>query len=133
MSNNREQSYIANHSNNVANNNVLFIQADEKDKIILYILTDYVMWQRVSNAMHRVINCFSSNDEYQFEPEEQYAGYIAAIDYIGVKEGNLRDKMCSAAYDIEDDIPAKEAAISIYTKWLSLLKDYSLSNFKPAV
>lgn len=134
MSEIETKSYIANNSTNVAQPQVLFIQADAKDKMILYILTDFVMWQRVSDAMHKIVNCFSSNDENEFEADNEYKGFVTALDFIGITDGDLRDRLSAIAFDrSEGNLPAEETAMNIYASWLKVIKEYTLSNFKTAV
>lgn len=132
MSKIQNENYIEKNSTNV-NNQVLFIQTDFRDKLILNILTDFVMWQRISNAMHSVINCFKA-EENDFQPEYHYNGYANALDYLGITDGVLRSDLATIVFEeLNKDTDAPDAAVAIYSKWLKMLQDYTLSNLKAVV
>src|SRR5680860_106208 len=106
-----------------------FVMAEaHRENLVLEILEDSIIWYNVSAGLRAVNASYSPffNNEYGFEPEEQYNGQVMAYKLMGAEnddKGDLLFTLFIAAMDNNKQRPddrkanAKELAKEIYKDW----------------
>lgn len=103
-----------------------------KEKVIKGIMSDYVLWKRVSDAMFKMANVFAPHKkDKEWLTEYDYNGKYNAFDLLGIESkinghDNLIDKLSSLTCDLIDthsEMNAKELSEKIYIEWMVCLRE----------
>lgn len=96
----------------------------EHKEAITSIISDYILWQRVSNAMHKIVNAFEADEAHEWEPESQYGGYCNAYFIMRIHND---DELTMELYDpvanaVLADGKPKALAIMVFDRWEAIIK-----------
>lgn len=102
-------------------------------EIILNILQDHIITQRLFVKVSEMLNVFNPNNvqDNDLEAEIKYRGYTIALQLLEVNiDLDLDDKLCELFWDLFDKNPEENAAILsqlIYVGWLEIIRIHYLS------
>lgn len=109
----------------------------EQEQVIVNIIADHVLFARIANAMHNIINAVNpSDDEEFFKPDMKHKGIHNALDLLGItyKEQSISDtcRFRDELYNVftqevygEDKIENhEEIAYSVFFTWSSKIREY---------
>ncbi len=103
------------------------MKLSNRDSLVVSILKDAIIFQRISNAMFRAVNAFN-NGMKDFEPEQHYSGLSNALQVLGIDDSHeIRDELVEVfLQDLEKDseVSADAAALDIFYRWAFLIKDF---------
>jgi hypothetical protein len=111
-----------------------------QEQAILGIIQDAIIWHRVADKMHDIINAFNPlESEHEFQVEDHYKGYRNALYIMGlIHDDNICGQLSdifwqlSSADKMRND-QADELAHTIYIEWLVCIKNYHSTLLKTAV
>ena len=103
-----------------------------KSEIVIAILSDAIIFSRISCKIHDILNIFDPKNEGQeFDLEFNYNGINNAIYVMKIKDEKLDNVLANIyfelAYSKEQNEKVDELAMVIYKKWLKAIKKYNSS------
>ncbi|MFV8269719.1 hypothetical protein ACNQGP_07245 [Flavobacterium sp. GT2N3] len=104
----------------------------DKSKVVVSILTDAIIFSRLSCKMYDILNIFDpKNQGQEFDLEFNYSGMNNAISVMRIKDDKLDNILggiyCDLVYSKEQDEQISELAALIYQKWVKAIKKYNSS------
>lgn len=113
------------------------VTVKNKSKIVVAILSDAIIFSRLSYKMYDILNIFDPTDKVEdFNLEFNYCGMNNAIAVLKIKDDKLDNILgtiyCDLVYSKEDEYKVDDLAILIYQKWVKAIKKYN-SSYKTAV
>ena len=109
-----------------------FLQTKPKYKVVVSILSDAIIFSRLSCKMFDILNVFDpKNQGHEFDLEFNYSGMNNAISVMKIKDEKLDkilgDIYCDLVYSKEQDEKTDELAENICFQWLKAIKKYNSS------
>lgn len=109
-----------------------FLQTKPKYKVVVSILSDAIIFSRLSCKMFDILNIFDPKNQGQdFDLEMEYGGMNNAISVMKIKDDKLDkilgDIYCDLVYSKEQDEKTDELAENICFQWLKAIKKYNSS------
>lgn len=103
-----------------------------KSKIIVSILSDAIIFSRLSCKMFDILNIFDpKNQDQDFDLEFNYSGMNNAISVMKIKDDKLDNILggiyCDLVYKNEEEVRVDELAAIIYKRWIKAIKKYNSS------
>ena len=103
-----------------------------KSKVVVAILSDAIIFSRLSCKMFDILNIFDPKNQGQdFDLEMEYSGMNNAISVMKIKDDKLDNILGSIYCDLvsskEEECRVDELATLIYKKWLKAIKKYNSS------
>lgn len=103
-----------------------------KSKVVVAILSDAIIFSRLSCKMFDILNIFDpKNQDQDFDLEFNYSGMNNAIAIMKIKDDKLYNILggiyCDLVYKKEEEIRVDELATLIYKKWIKAIKKYNSS------
>ncbi|MFV0377770.1 MAG: hypothetical protein ACK5JD_10780 [Mangrovibacterium sp.] len=102
--------------------------SDQTEQAIIGILSDHIMWFRVSNGMFKVINAFHPSEcENDFTPDFNFHGYSNAFKVLGIwDEDELVNKLTQIYLDnyLDSEENAETLAHKMYFEWMVIIRNY---------
>lgn len=100
-----------------------------QEEVIIHILTDHILWQRVYKAMNIALNAVhpGANEYFNFDPNDQYTGYGSVLKLIGLVEVSY--ELNSVLHEIFSEISksdgdARLLANRLYLEWSAKIDEY---------
>jgi hypothetical protein len=110
-----------------------FLQTKPKSKIVVAILSDAIIFARLSSKMSDILNIFDpKNSGFEFELQDNYSGSNTAIDVLKIKDTELENILGQIYFDLvymdnEMTQKADEVAELVYFRWIKAIKKYNSS------
>ncbi|WP_233881879.1 hypothetical protein [Tenacibaculum piscium] len=102
----------------------------EQATVIVKIITDHIVFTRIQDGMHSVLNCFNPDGELK-EFNAEYSGIDTALMLMGVNDemliGRLHDSYYNGVFGNSSMMVATELAKVIYVEWLCDIKNHFLT------
>ena len=103
-----------------------------KSKIVVSILSDAIIFSRLSCRMLDILNIFDPKNEGQdFDLEFNYSGMNNATSVMKIKDDKLDNILSNIYFELvfskDQDEKVDELAMIIYKKWLKAIKKYNSS------
>lgn len=121
MSANVQKSFAANNSNCIA---------DIKEKAIVNIIADNIVFSRIYDGMHTVLNSFDPT-KGDMDLKAEFNGIDIAFTLLDIADedlcGILSETYHNIVCDSDELRPADELAVVIYYEWLTEIKNYFLT------
>nr|WP_299486121.1 hypothetical protein [uncultured Allomuricauda sp.] len=103
------------------------IENKQKEEAIIGIINDHILWYRIGNGMHKILNAFDLvNDNNEFEVDNHFNGIYNAFELIGIfKDDKICGKLSNIFYEkLESSLKTHELARLIYVDWLVTIREY---------
>jgi transcriptional regulator NrdR family protein len=103
-----------------------------KSKVVVAILSDAIIFSRLSCKMFDILNIFDPKNQSQdFDLEINYSGMNNAIAVLKIKDDKLDNILggiyCDLVSSKEEECRVDELATLIYNKWIKAIKKYNSS------
>lgn len=103
------------------------IPSDKKSFVIVQLINDYVMFDRIFLKLHQAGNAHDpAKNAERFEPEHNLKGWMAMFTIMGIEQnGDLQDDLkeifhrMSVGYE-----PSYATAEKIYLEWLCAVNEH---------
>ncbi|MBF2709454.1 hypothetical protein [Flavobacterium soyangense] len=110
-----------------------FLETKPKMKIVKNILSDAIIFSRLSGKMSDILNLFNPNNpEQDFNLESKYYGISNAGDILKVKDQELDEALTKIYCDLvyvsdKKDCEVNDLAQLVLFQWLKTIKKYNSS------
>lgn len=103
---------------------------NQKEQVIILVIKDAILWRRVSDGMHAIVNAFNPDIENEsFNVEDNYGGFENALRLMGIYDNyDLREELSEIFWTMQTEkIVATELAEKIYLEWLVCIRNYCVT------
>lgn len=105
------------------------MQLSDKDQLVINIISDSVIFSRLSESMFKIINVVNDGLPNEFQPKMHYHGCFNGIDLLGIPDDDdeLREMLYEIfSSEVEDmkQIKPMEVATTIFYKWSTAIREY---------